>query len=142
VLNAYLDKHGDRVLLPSWGPGYVLHDSNARKARTPRASAPPEGGPIQTAVEAALAKAHGGVNFAAPPPAAGRDPVWHMLDVAATSVLMGYRHDRVLRAPGVANDLKASWRLLGNTIQRAALEHVCAPFLDGLAELRDQTSND
>ena len=45
-------------------------------------------------------------------------------------------------APGVANDSKASWRLLGNTIQRAALEHVCAPFLDGLEELRDQMSDD
>ena len=53
---------------------------------------------------------------------------------------MGYRHDRVTVAPGVANDSKASWRLLGNTIQRAALEHVCAPFLDGLEELRDQMS--
>ena len=50
---------------------------------------------------------------------------------------MGYRHDRVTVAPDVANDLQASWRLLGNTIQRAALEHVCAPFLDGLEELRE-----
>ena len=55
---------------------------------------------------------------------------------------MGYRHDRVTVAPGVANDSQASWRLLGNTIQRTALEHVCEPFLDGLEELRDQMSDD
>ena len=55
---------------------------------------------------------------------------------------MGYRHDRVTVAPDVANDLQASWRLLGNTIQRAALEHVCAPVLDGLEEQRDQMSDD
>ena len=173
MLDAYLAEHGDRVLLPTYGPGYVVHEGNAGKARTPRALAPPERGPVKSSVEAALAKAHGGVNFAAPPPASGRDPVWHQLDVKATSVLvrvesnvaallaallrrgagsthrlisaqvlMGYRHDRVTVAPDVANDLQASWRLLGNTIQRAALEHVCAPFLDGLEELRDHMSDD
>ena len=55
---------------------------------------------------------------------------------------MGYRHERVTVAPDVAFVLEASWRLLGNTIQRAALEHVCAPFLDVLEELRDQMSDD
>ena len=88
ALDAYLAKHGDRVLLPTYGPDYVLHKGNAGKARTPRALAPPDRGPIKTSVEAALAKAHGGVNFAAPPPAAGRDPEWHELDVKATSVLV------------------------------------------------------
>lgn len=33
---------------------------------------------------------------------------------------MGYPHDCVLGAPGVANDPKASWRLLGNSIQLEA----------------------
>ena len=88
ALDAYLAKHGDRVLLPTYGPGFVVHEGNAGKARTPRALAPPDRGPIKSSVEAALAKAHGGVNFAAPPPAAGRDPVWHRLDVKATSVLV------------------------------------------------------
>ena len=171
VLDAYLKEHGDRVLLPTYGPGYVVHEGNAVKARTPRALAPPDRGAVKSSVEAALAKAHGGVNFAAPPPAAtpsgtgwtSRRPrsssAWKS-NVAAllaallrrgagsthrlisAQVLMGYRHDRVTVAPDVANDLQASWRLLGNTIQRAALEHVCAPFLDGLEELRDQMSDD
>ena len=88
VLDAYLKEHGDRVLLPTYGPGYVVHEGNAGKARTPRALAPPDRGAVKSSVEAALAKAHGGVNFAAPPPAAGRDPVWHRLDVKATSVLV------------------------------------------------------
>jgi len=53
---------------------------------------------------------------------------------------MGYPHDRVLGAPGVANDPKASWRLLGNSIQLEAT--VCAPLLDGLVLLRDGMMSD
>ena len=55
-----------------------------------------------------------------------------------TTVLMGYRHDRFTRAPGVANASEASWQLLGNTIQREVLASLCAPFLDGLVERRSE----
>ena len=47
-------------------------------------------------------------------------------------------HDRFTLAPGVANASEASWQLLGNTIQREVLASLCAPFLDGLVERRNE----
>ena len=129
------DEHGDHVLLPEWGRGYVLR--HAGKARTPRAEAPPPARPLASALPAADAAAHGGVNFASPPVVAGATRRWHALGIMATSVLMGYRHDRFTRPAAVVNAPRAAWRLLGNAVQRDALESVCAPWIDRLAAVRD-----
>ena len=40
------------------------------------------------------------------------------------------------RALGVVNDPAASWRALGNTIQKDVLESVCAPWIARLAAAR------
>ena len=136
VLDAYLDAEGDAALLPEWGRGHALFDERA-KARTPRAFAPPPARPLDRAPAAALARAHGGVNFAAPPPRGGAAPRWHALGVKATSVLMGYAADRFTRAAGLVNDAAASWRALGNTIQKDVLASVVAPWIDALKAARD-----
>ena len=65
-----------------------------------------------------------------PPPADGSPRQWLALGIKAYSVLMGYKHNRFTKAPGVANDAAASWRALGNTIQAEVLESVVKPWID------------
>ena len=72
-----------------------------------------------------------------PPPRGGAAPRWHALGVKATSVLMGYAADRFTRAAGLVNDAAASWRALGNTIQKDVLASVVAPWIDALKAARD-----
>ena len=120
---------GDLATSPGGRP---RRDGPSTKARTPRALAPPPPGPLDMAPAAALAKAHGGINFAAPPARGGAARRWHALGVRATSVLMGYDADRFSRAPGLVNDPAASWRLLGNTVQRDVLASIAAPFIEAL----------
>ena len=84
----------------------------------------PRRGPVAVAPRAALAAAHGGVNLVRAP-----NGQTHLLGIMATSVLMGYDHDRFTKAAAVVNDPAASWRALGNTIQADDLEDLAAPWI-------------
>lgn len=109
------------------------------KARTPRAQCPPDSGLLTKSIGATLEKKHGGHNFVESRDVLSGRHVYHMLGILTTTVLMGYRHDRIKSARAVVNDDKKAWHLLGNSIQGDALAYLMAPFVARLAALHRES---
>ncbi|KAH8077305.1 hypothetical protein JL720_10023 [Aureococcus anophagefferens] len=123
VLDAYLG--AEAGARSSSGARPALFDERA-KARTPRAFAPPPARPLDRAPAAARAGRRRQLRQRRPAGARAAGAA----SVKATSVLMGYAADRFTRAAGLVNDAAASWRALGNTIQKGVLASVVAPHAE------------
>lgn len=128
ALDAYEASHPG-ALYPDWSPGYRLFNAG-RAARTPRSQLKPPSGFFERTAAATLAATHGGINICVVPSAglAGED-CFQALGIMATSVLLGYPHCRFVH-PGVSD--KDAWAALGNSLQRAALQHIAEPWVAAL----------